>query len=55
MLPELSGEVLRIVEAQLLGGLSDGGPADQERLGTVLRCGKRKFFRFNALKEISLS
>ena len=35
MLLELAGEVLRIVEAQLLGGLGDGGPDNQERLGTL--------------------
>lgn len=35
MVLELAGEVLRIVEAQLLGGLGDAGSAYQERLGTL--------------------
>ena len=35
MFLELPGKVLRIFEAQLFGSFSDGGPADQERLGTL--------------------
>ena len=35
MLLELPGKVLRIFEAQLFCGFSDGGPANQERLGSL--------------------
>ena len=35
MLLELAGEVLGVVKAELLGGLCDGGSADEQLLGTL--------------------